>query len=250
MPRVNKKSEIFSHLSQFGIFRDATGTFGSSTIATTAPAAGATAVTVAATTNFADGDWLRLGGGNEDVEIARQSGAPAGSDLNLRWPMLNAHAIGDAVVEQTLTDLGHVTDDGFDFTVSGSDEAVMSAIRRLAIGYLASHCEMTFRVVLEGYNLVNIATALGMLESAITAGAGTEASPEHLWLNPANFKGQNDLSFWAKGVRKDGKICALGLMGVELDWTQLTTKFARGVGGGQIPVVGRVTGGVFAQVYT
>lgn len=240
MARTNKKGELFSHLTQFGVFRDKTGTFGSTTLSADL-AAGSTAVACAAITNFADQDFARVGA-QEDVEIIRAQGAPGSLTITSAWATGKAHLSGDAVVEQTLTDLGHIADDGVKFSISGDDTAVKSAIRRLTLGYLLGYCEFVFEVMLEGFNLENIATALGIAEGAVT-GSGTTAAPSSLFLDGSSFRSQNDLCFQATGVRKDGLITTAQFLGVELDIAALQTAFARG-NPALIPIRGRCTSGV------
>lgn len=239
MSRTNKKGELFSHLTSFGVFRDQTSTPGSTTLSA-AVAAGASNLPMTATTNFTNGDYMRVDSA-ESVEILKIEGATNVS-MPLREKVGKAHEAGVAVVEQTLTDLGHIADDGFKFNFSGSDNVVNSATRRLALGYLIGNIEGIFEVQLEGFNLENIATALGMPESAVT-GSGTLASPNTLFTDGANFRTENDLSFGAWGVRKDGLIVYCWMMGVELDFNALSSAFARGQPA-MVPLRGRVTSGV------
>lgn len=239
MSRTNKKGELFSHLSFMGVFRDKSTTPGTTTTSAVVDAKSAT-LPITAVSSFSNGDYVRVDSG-ETVEILKIQGTPA-TALPLREPTGMAHDSGVEVVEQVLTNLGNISDAGFRMNLSGDDSAVFSATRGLAVGYLKGNLEMIFEVELEGFNLANIATVLGIPESAIT-GTGSLESPHSLFSNGENIRTENDLSFLAQGARKDGKIVNFFMMGVELDFTALTTALARGTPA-LLPLRGRVTSGV------
>lgn len=239
MARTNKKGELFSHLTQFGIFRDATSSPGSSTLSG-AEAEGQTVLSLVSSTNFAAGDYSRVGA-DEDVEIIQQEGAPAGNDITSRWALGRDHASGEAVVEQTLTDLGHITDEGVRWAIEGDGEVIKSAIRRLELGLMAGHVGIRFEVDLEGYALENIATMLGMNESRV-GGSGTAASPTTLFVGGEKIRENNSQSFMATGLLKDGRTCRALFMGVELDINGLESQLRRG-GLSTLRIAGRAYSG-------
>lgn len=240
MARTNKKGEVFSHLTAFAIYRDKTGTFLSTTLGA-AEAAGQTVLTLASATNADADDYHRVGA-EEDVEIIQQSGAAAGSEITSKWAIGRAHASGEAVVEQTRTELGHIQDEGLRLTFEQDGEAIRSAIRRLEMGQLVGHIGVMFEIGLEGWNLENLATAFGMAESTIT-GSGTASAPHGLFFDASAFQAENNLSFEAVGVRKDGVIERLQLLGVEVDVGALQASFGRGRLA-PITIRGRCTSGV------
>lgn len=244
MARTRKKGELFSHLTQMGVYR-AGGGGNTNFTGGTAPA-GVTAITVSVITGFTVGQVIALGSG-ENVELNVVQSAPSGNNIPLRFPTAFAHETLEPVLGQVLTDLGHLSDDGVSIAVSGDDNAIMSATRRQVLGYLQGHTEQTFECSLEGFNLENIATALGIAETAIT-GAGTSSSPNRLVTDAAKFRTENDLCFEASGVRKDGTIVVAQFWGVELDQAALTTALKRG-DAALIPIRGRVTSAMAIQTY-
>src|SRR5258708_39329357 len=136
MPRTNKKAELWSFMSQVGVFRDNTG-LGNTTL-NAAAAAGAATISLVGNAGFAAGNWIRIGAG-ETMEINQQVGALTGAGpytLTTLYPVAFAHAAAEAVVGQTQTDLGHATDRGVTVDVKGDHNVLKSAVRRLALRYL------------------------------------------------------------------------------------------------------------------
>lgn len=207
--------------------REAPATHGDSTLSVAA-AAGATTITVASSTNFADGDYFLIGT-NETMEIAQQSGAPAGSVITLRSPLAYAHVIGEVVKEVARTILGDVTDDGVDCTPAEGDfNLINAATKRGPVGYLMGHIAQLIEFGIEHYNLDNLAAALGIPETAIT-GTGVAATPHSLNILPDSFSTAIDAAWFFTGVRKDGMNVEVQAWGVEVDPTGLgSLKFARG----------------------
>lgn len=224
MTRLNKKAELWSYVSNVGVFRDNIAIGNSTNSVAVAP--GATTVTATLITNFAAGNWLRMGAG-ENVEINQQVGAPVGNVITLLYPAAFAHPIGDSLIGQSQTDLGHVTDKGVTVDIKGDHNVVKSAVRRLALGYLIGHAEIEMGFELTGYALENLAAALGMLETDVT-GAGTAPNPNRLVANPDLYAEQNDLSFYFRGFRKDATPVYGFLWGVELDFSSVQLQMMRG----------------------
>lgn len=77
---------------------DATGTPGSSDL-DGAIAAGATTISVTSGTNFAVGDYVRIGSGAGVLVEYRQLTAVSTNDLSFRDPLIQAHADAEEVVE-------------------------------------------------------------------------------------------------------------------------------------------------------
>ena len=225
--RLYKKAELFSDLREVGYIREATGTHGATTL-NGAVAKGATTITVTSATNFADGDIIIIDSG-ESMEIAQQSGAPAGNVITLRTALAMAHATGVAVLEGARTKLGDVTDDGVDCSPGEGDfNMIAAATKRGPVGYLAGHIAQLVEFGIEHLNLENVAAALGIPETAIT-GSGTAAAPHSLNLLPDDFATAADAAWYFTGVRKDGMNVEVQLWGVEVDPTGLgALKFARG----------------------
>jgi hypothetical protein len=229
MPRFNRKSELFSHVSRVGVFRDAAGG-GNSTVATTLPTVDTLGVlNVVSGTNFLANDWYRVRDGDKQPEI----GKVASITTNAITPLYRhafAPAVGDAVVEQNQVDLGHI-DGAVSVTMSGGFNDVASAVRRLKLGYLIANLKLEVGFSVLGYNLNNFLAALGMVDTDSAgniAGAGTTGSPWRTMIDGTKIKEQNDLCWFIDGVQKDGSTLSLQLWGCELDFTGLSTALKRG----------------------
>ena len=247
MARLNNKKELWSHLSQVQAVRDATGTFGSTTL-TAAAAAGATTLTVAAITNFAVGQNIRVGSG-EPAELVRvhASTAPVGTTITLdaATPLQFAHAIADAVVQQALTDPGHIDDPGLTISYKGNVDDVNSAIQRMLFAQQTGYLDISLAFGLLGYNVENLALAHGILESRIL-GARTTAQPRVLRLDTSTFGEQLDAGWMFTGARKDGKTVRITAMGCEMDLSGMAFQLQRG-SKLALPVKSKVYAGVLYE---
>jgi hypothetical protein len=247
MARLNNKKELWSHLTQVQAVRDATGTFGSTSL-TAAAAAGAVSLTVAAITNFAVGQTIRVGAG-ETAEFVRIHGstAPVGTTITLdnATPLQFAHAIGDATVQQALTDPGHIDDGGLTISFRGNVDDVNSAVQRMLFAQQTGYLDIAIAFGLLGYNVENLALAHGMLESNIL-GAGTTAQPRVLRMDASKFGEQLDAGWVFTGARKDGKTVRITAMGCEMDLAGLSFQLARG-SKLALPVKAKVFAGVLYE---
>lgn len=225
MARLNRKSELFAHISEVGVFRDTAGG-GSSTVAGTPPTVDTQgALTVASGTNFATGDWFRVRAPDNYPEI--NQGSVSGAVITPYYYWHRAAVVGDPVVEQTQTPLGHIAKEGVTFTSTFGREAVDSATRRLRAGWLPGYAKVQVDFSVLGFNFENVMTALGMLESNI-AGAGTSADTSRAFVNGAAIKEQNDLCWYVNGTRKDGRSLIMQAWGCEVDYTKIQKVLARG----------------------
>lgn len=219
MPRLNRKSELWSHITSVSALRDQPTSPGSTTLSAAA-AAGATSLTVAAITNFAVTEPIRVGRG-EETEYVRihPSTAPSGSTITLdpSTPLRYAHAVGDPVVELVATDVGHVADGGLDLELAGSIEDVNAATQRMLFGQLTGFLDIMASFGLLGYNVENIAFALGLSEATRVLGAGTAGDPRTLTVDMTNTLEVNDIALQFLGARKDGTSVRITAMACELD---------------------------------
>lgn len=249
MARLNRKGELFSHLTAVRIIRNSTGTFGSTTL-TAAPAAGATTLTVAGITNFAVAESIIVGNG-EVRELVRihASTAPTGTTITLdsATPLQYAHAIGEAVIEQTTTDLGHIADGSVELNYDGDPQDVPSEIQRQIFASATGFLDMTFKFGLLGFKGENICAALGILESRVL-GSYTPADPATLWIDLEKIREENDVAIQFLGVRKDGLQVRMTAMAVELDPTAFDVTIARGQKS-VIPVMGLATAGILYEAF-
>lgn len=227
MARLYKNAEIFSHVSEVGFMREATGTHGDTTLSANA-AKGALSLTVTAITNFADGDYIAIGAPGDTQEIGQISGAPAGNTINLRSALAIAHLSGEEVFEVTRTKLGDLTDDGVDVTWGEGDfNAITAATKRGAVAYLVGHASQLLEFSILNTNPENVAAALGIPETNIS-GAGTAANPTRLDTAPDDFVTALAAAWYFTGIRKDGSTVEIQAWGVDVDPNTGAQKFTRG----------------------
>ena len=224
MARLNKKAELFSHLTEVGIMRPKL----TATTLGSAVAAGATVMNPA----FIDGaivadDYGILGSGESMEVFQLLTATPA---FEAKSGFYRAHAIGEYLSAVSRTVLGDLSDEGVSLVLAEGDfNAILSATQREPVGYLAGHIAQMAEFSVLNLNPENLATALGMAEGAIV-GTGSAADPTVLDLVPDAFAAEDDLAFYFKGVRKDGLNIEVQLWGVEVDPTALSQalQFARG----------------------
>jgi hypothetical protein len=227
MARLYKNAELFSHVTEIGYMREATGTHGDTTLSANA-AKGASTITVTSATNFADGDYLFIGAPGDTQEIAQQSGAPAGSVITLRSTLAMAHLSGEEVSEVTRTKLGDLSDDGVDVTWGEGDfNAITAATKRGAVGYLVGHASQLLEFSVINTNPENVAASLGIPEANVT-GAFTAANPTKLDMAPDDFVTAVAAAWYFVGLRKDGSTVEIQAWGVDVDPNTGAQKFARG----------------------
>lgn len=219
------KDKVIKQLTSLFICRDATGTFGSTTL-TAANAKGTSALTVAAITNFAAGDTIRIGSG-EEMEIGVITGTPSGNTINLTEPLQFAHASGEPVVEMVAYDVGDVAESGVAFSVSGESVDIPVSTSRFPLASITGFVEASIAATLPTVQLEGVAHAVGALLSQIS-GASSALSPRQLTLNGNEFGGQANIGIVALGVTMDGSIIRLELWGCDADYTGVAFTLSRG----------------------
>ena len=227
MPRLNKKAELFSHLTEVGVMREASGVHGDTTLSIAAAAA-ATVLEVPATGDFTAGDYVMIDAA-ESMEIA-QVDIQSPTQLKARNGIYRAHPVGTPVVEVVRTILGDLTDEGVQLALAEGDfNAILSATQREPVGYIAGHIAQMAEFGILNLSPENLCAALGIPESAIS-GSGSAAEPTKLDLMPDAFASEADAAWYFRGVRKDGMNIEVQLWGVEVDPTALSAalQFARG----------------------
>src|SRR4051812_43442798 len=106
------KNKVLKQLTTVLMVRDGVGGgFGSTTVGAAGVAPGANLVPVAATTNFAVGDTVRIGSG-DNMELGTVAVVNAGVSLQMVDNLTYAHILAEAVVEQVAYDLGDIADGG------------------------------------------------------------------------------------------------------------------------------------------
>lgn len=228
MPRRNNKGELFAHITDVGVFRDVAGG-GSSTIAGALPAVDSYSVqNVASGTGFLAADFYRLRAIDNYPEIGQVDSISVNA-ITPRYPLHRAIAVGDPVVEQSQVSFGHIAQDGVKFNLAVSQEDVHAANRRLWIAQLMGYAKITVDFSVLGFNLENILSALGMLDtSANILGTGTSADPTRAFVDGTKIREQNDLCWYVNGTRKDGRTLLMQAWGCELDYSAVEHALARG----------------------
>lgn len=209
------------------LHRDKTGTFGNTTL-TAAAAAGAGTLTVAAITNFAVSEWIRIGSG-ETAELIQihASTAPTGSTITLATTTRMAHAIGEAVVEVQLYDLGPATDQGVTVRYRGQSSSQFVHDTRLPHvklrGFVDAEAEFQFPNV----SLYSFAAAVGSLLSKVV-GSSTQAAPLQFASDGSDFAGAGELGLVVVGKLFDNSDLVAYLFSVGADYTGIRLPLSRG----------------------
>lgn len=235
MPRLNNSSEFFKSVTSVKIFRAKTGTFGSTTLSSLA-AYGATSLTVAATTNFADNDHLIINGSG-GVELNQIDGAPTSSSIPLEWKLQFAQGSGATVIEAQEIDLGKVAQGGVTLSSSFSQQGIFSAQDTTAVAFFAGEGEISFNFGLLGFNGLNLQLAFGAPE--LEQGAGTTADPYIAGIKGTDIAtlGVNIVRF--TGTRFDDAAFALDFNDVKIEGGGSVT-FGRQTAT-EIPIAGKCT---------
>jgi hypothetical protein len=206
------KGKVFDALTEVGYFTNgptAGGTGAATTIA--APTGGSNVkgqfvITVAAATNIAVGDWLKLGSA-DTVEFHRV-GSIVTTQVTLDTRLLRDQAVGVAVVEQTLVPFANIHPDGVTFTIAGSLDRLREATSVFAIGTRAS----TARASL-GFGI------LDFIPTALARAAGVD--PATIVSNTFNIDEKIGANLtdgvYARGVTQDGSTTWLVMYGCSQD---------------------------------
>lgn len=242
---ASAKAKMIKQVAGLYLARDATGTFGSSTLAAAA-AAGASTLSVTASTNFANGDPIRIGSG-EETELNKISGAITGAgpySFPLETPLVYAHASGDVVVEQIVYDIGDPTADGVTISYAGESTDIFVATKRLTYATLTGFVDATGGFSFPGVSIYNIALATGALLAKVV-GSGTQAAPYQYASDGTEFSGDTNMSLIVVGTLMDGTTMQAQLFAVDFDYTGITFALTRGQNAA-VPVRVTGAGGIFS----
>lgn len=219
------KNNVLKQLSKAYLVVDQTATPGNTTL-TAGALAGATALTVAGITNFANGDLIRVGAG-EEIELAIVSGTPAGNTVNIATGLVYDHVSGEQVVEQVAYDLGDVEAGGVNLAFAGESQDINVATKRLAFTTLNGYVDASVEFQLPTFTLANFALATGIAQSTIR-GTGTAADPLELTTDGNEFAGVTNASIVVVGQKYDGTYLRAELWGVDFDYTGISFALSRG----------------------
>lgn len=228
MTRFNQARELFESISDIGVFRDTSGG-GSSTIAATLPAVDTLDVINAVSgTGFIASDYYRLRALTNAPEIGQVASISTNA-ITPKYRLGQAVIVGDTIVEQSQVSLAHIADEGVSVAFTARDDEVRAANRALMLTYLPGHVSLRVSFSVLATVLENWATSLGILDTtANLLGSQTAADPTRLFVNGANMREENLLSWYVTGRRKDGRTQILHLWGCELIPAGIRTLLARG----------------------
>lgn len=204
---------------------------GGSTTLTAAAAAGATTLALTAATNFAIGDDIRVGTG-EDAELCRISNLVS-LNATLAKPLLNDHPVGDAVVECSALNLGVPEADGARFSCNVESQDVFSALQKLAYGALTGYGDLVVSWRYMAITTDIIALALGLPRSAVI-GDGTAAAqsgsagPRLLTSNGSTMGALVNAFAVITGTLSDGSNVKATFNALSFNPTTFTTTLSRG----------------------
>lgn len=220
----------FDVVTGYYLFTD-TPTGASTSVSTTAIAAGDTSFTLTSATGLAIGKDIRLGTG-ETAELVRISNLVS-TTVTTAKPMLFAHAVGEAVVEQSALNLGVPEADGVKLNVSVESTDVFNAIQRLGYGSLIGYADMTLSWRFMAITADIIALALG-LPRANVIGDGTAAAqtgtvgPRLFTTDGVTMGALANMHAVVTGTLNDGSNLKLTCNGLSFNPTVFTTTFSRG----------------------
>lgn len=201
------------------------------TTLTAAAVIGAGTLTVAAITNFAVNDWIRVGTGN-GVELVQlhASTAPAGNTITLSalTPIRLPHAIGEAVVEQTIYDAGSaLQSDPPKVSWKGDATSLYVHDSRLPHVVLPGYVEMDAEFSFPNVSLYSLMWGVGGL-TTLVKGAETASSPRQMITDGTDFAGASNRSLIICGKTFAGADKILVLCGIDADYTGISFKLSRG----------------------
>jgi hypothetical protein len=241
---ASAKDKVLNRLSSVYMVRDKTGTAGSTTLSG-AEAAGQTALSITAGTNFADGDTIRVGSGNEmELKVIASGGGT--TTITVGTPLVYDHASGDPVVEQTVYDLGDITDAGATVRWQGPGVDVAVATKRLVFQTIPGFVSCGIEFALPYVTANAYAVALGG-DLADVLGSGTTAAPSQFASDGNEFNEANNVSFIAIGTLFDGTVIRAELWSANADYTGVETQFTLGQHA-QVPCKFRAAGGILTTV--
>lgn len=253
MARINRKTELLSHLRTVEAILANTAAAAATTV-TAAVAVGASTITVASITGIAVGNTLALGTGErKEIVKVHASTAPSGNTITLDATTLpqQAHDAGNDVVLQQILDLGAVHADGVSLSYEGEPTDIAAETQSFLYAQKTGFAEIMVDFGLIGVMVENLTAAWGMLLSRIT-GSGTSASPRELYLDLTDADGllneQTDLCFRFTGVRKDRTVVQYDCFACEIDPTAFSLELGRTVNV-KVPIRLKVTGGILKRTW-
>jgi len=221
-----KKNKLLRRPSSFTLFRDKPA--GAATTLSVAAARGAATFTVSNAAGIAAGTVLRLGEGDE-IERIDVTGV-AGNVVTPAKPLLYAHAAADPAVEQIGYDLGDL-DGGVEKTHAAEMAEIDSGNRRLRYDKIPGFQQFGVAVKVHGRTIANLCLALGIPLTRIFGTGVSAAQAQSLATDFNDVDSVDHQTIVATYVLMDGTVRTEEFMGVAVDASGLTTRFAIGDAG-------------------
>lgn len=224
MPRGNNGFEVFTRLTSMTKYiLQATTPFDQNSNASAA--AGASVISVPATTNATNGDPLFIVGSG-GFELNAVNGAPATS-MPLKYKLAFAQASGARVVEAAAIDLGHLDESGVTFGGSLELTPVNASTSTVPLAYIRGQGELTAQFNVRGFNNLNLQTVFGIDEGE--TGAGTSADPYQAGFSGSTIGTHGLQAYRLVGVLADARTAQLDFCGATV---QVNASMQLGAGSG------------------
>lgn len=224
MPVTSRKNKILNRVVAAYLAQDKATAPASTTLSANA-AAGASSFTVTSATGLAIGKVIRVGAG-EHAELVQISNLVSTTVTPAR-ALRRAHDSGEAVVEQTLYDLGPSAGPP-GLTINGETTEVDVENSRLLFALLNGFLDLEMTNTLAGVTPYTFAVGLG-IPLANVKGAGTSADPKVIQSDGSEIGTAVNQCVVLLGVTNDGTPVLMELWGAESDYTGFQVTFARGV---------------------
>lgn len=220
------KNSLFKSLTSALLCRDMAAGGGNTTLLAAA-AKGASIISLTSGTNFSVGDTVRVGTGSA-LELVTLAAGQISPLFATQEPLAKAHAIGEAVVEQSAYDLGDITDAGVIVDPTRATTDINVATKRLVFGIILGYGEVTAAFTLPTLTLENIAFALGIPLSKVVGTGASSITPKHMITDLTDIALETNISLVCTGVLMDGTPCRAELWGAEPDYTGFSVNLRRG----------------------
>jgi hypothetical protein len=229
--------KYFNVVTGFHLLMDLPAGGGTTTLASAATKGGTT-LELTAATNFAIGDDIRVGSGEQN-ELVRIQGL-TGTTVTTAKPLLFAHTAGEPVVEQGAVAIGVPEADGARFGCTVENTDVFNAMARLGWGVLRGYTDMMLSWRFMAITSDALATALGIPRDQLfgdgTAAAQTGTVGPRLFTSDGVAMGASiNCNAVITGTLNDGSNVKLQCHSLSFDPTAVTYTLSRGAAT-QLPV--------------
>jgi hypothetical protein len=225
MPRLNNGLEVLKGISKVEAFQIVTSTPGD-TVTTAALAVGDATIGVSASTNFTAADPIFIIG-DGGVEL-NKIGTP-NATMPLGFKAALAQSAGARLVEAVARNLGHIDNNGVQYSASVALTPIDAATSVTPIGYQRGVGELTAQFGLRGWNNLNFQFAHGVDESE--SGVGSSADPTQIVIGGSQLGTHSTMCCRVTGYRYDGKTVTQDFLNVTIE-VQVRTNI-----GGSTPAV-------------